>query len=303
MGKKSIIEIKSRIYELYKDDYSILDDNYVNNKTKMRVRHNICGQIFLTRMDSFLCNHRQCMRCFGNVKLTIDDLKSRCLKTHGNDYEIMSDQIKNNKSRIIVHHNVCGNTYDIVAHSFLNLETKCAYCNGTKKQSIEDIKKRCYEMHGDDYIILSENIKNIDSKIHVKHSCGFSWNVKATNFINIGSGCPMCAPKSKGEISIREFLLENKVNFISQKTFDNCVSKNSLYFDFYLPDFNLCIEYDGQQHFKSIPIFGGDNALKLQMKRDKIKNDYCSDNKINLLRIPYWNFKEISDILRLKLFI
>ncbi len=60
---------------------------------------------------------------------------------------------------------------------------------------------------------------------------------------------------------------------------------------------NLCIEYDGEQHYKAFDHFGGKEKLRLTQKRDDIKNNYCKDNCINLLRVPYWELDNIEDIL------
>lgn len=80
-----------------------------------------------------------------------------------------------------------------------------------------------------------------------------------------------------------------------KKTFDGCENINKLYFDFYLPEYNTCIEYDGLQHFKSIEHFGGKKGLKETQKRDKIKDEYCKNNNIRLLRIKY--NEKVSKIL------
>lgn len=61
----------------------------------------------------------------------------------------------------------------------------------------------------------------------------------------------------------------------------------NIHFDFYLPEENICIEFDGEQHFRPIDYFGGENTFKLTQKRDKIKNKYCKNNNIKLLRIKY----------------
>jgi len=72
-----------------------------------------------------------------------------------------------------------------------------------------------------------------------------------------------------------------------QKTFDSCRSVYVLPFDFYLPEQNICIEYDGEQHYKVIKYWGGENGFLMRQKRDKIKTDYCKDNNIKLIRIRY----------------
>ena len=101
-----------------------------------------------------------------------------------------------------------------------------------------------------------------------------------------GCGCPMCNI-SKGEVEIENYLIMNNINYTSQKTFDGCSNKSLLRFDFYLPDHNTCIEYNGRQHYEVVEYFGGiDNFIESQ-KRDKIKEQYCIDNVINLIIIKY----------------
>ena len=99
-------------------------------------------------------------------------------------------------------------------------------------------------------------------------------------------GCPFCK-ESKGEKIIKNFLIDNNISFEQQKKFDDCKYKLKLPFDFYLSELNICIEYDGLQHYKCIKIFGGEKNFNLIKKRDEIKNDYCEKNNINLIRIKY----------------
>ena len=86
-----------------------------------------------------------------------------------------------------------------------------------------------------------------------------------------------------------------KIKYIFQKTFDDCADKSLLPFDFYLPEYHICIEYDGGQHFVPIGLFGGEDKFKKQQFHDNIKTQYCKDNNIRLLRIPY--FKNIEEEL------
>ena len=101
-----------------------------------------------------------------------------------------------------------------------------------------------------------------------------------------GYGCPTCN-LSKGEIEIIRIFKKYSINYISQKKFNGCVDKRKLIFDFYLPDMNICIEYDGKQHFEPIEFFGGENGLKLTQIRDEIKNKFCKNNNILLIRIKH----------------
>lgn len=104
--------------------------------------------------------------------------------------------------------------------------------------------------------------------------------------------------KSKGENKIINFLTKNSIKFISQKRFKDCKNKRPLPFDFYLPDLNLCIEYDGQQHFRAFSKFGGDKALYRTVKNDQIKNKYCKNNNINLERISYKKFDKLENEIK-----
>ena len=85
---------------------------------------------------------------------------------------------------------------------------------------------------------------------------------------------------------------DEKISYKMEYTFNDCKYKKLLRFDFYLPDYNCCIEYDGEQHFKESTFFRED--LKEIQKRDNIKNEYCKQNDIKLIRIPYTDLKRIS---------
>jgi len=96
--------------------------------------------------------------------------------------------------------------------------------------------------------------------------------------------------KSVGESKIAILLSENNIKFIQQQKFDDAIyddTKGQMRFDFYLPDYNRLIEFDGNQHFEAIDFFGGDDQLLTQQQRDEYKNQWCKDNNIPLIRIPY----------------
>ena len=107
----------------------------------------------------------------------------------------------------------------------------------------------------------------------------------------ISCGCA----KSKGEEKIISLLLEMQVPFVTQKRFESCIfpeTNKQLVFDFYLPEQNLLIEYDGEQHFHEIRNDRYD-FQELQ-KRDAFKNNWCFENNIELVRIPYYDFDKLT---------
>ena len=101
---------------------------------------------------------------------------------------------------------------------------------------------------------------------------------------------------SKYEKHIEKILKNNNIFYIKEKTFSDL--RHGLFrFDFYLPDFNCAIEYDGQQHFYQVKTFQKTRKDFLkQQEHDRLKNSYCLAKKITLYRIPYW---EISSILNI----
>jgi hypothetical protein len=117
-----------------------------------------------------------------------------------------------------------------------------------------------------------------------------------------GRGCPRCN-LSKGESKIREFLHKSNIEYIEQKSFDDCINpltKRKLKYDFYIPSRNILIEYDGEQHYR--PAYFG--TYKQTMSdtealacRDQIKTQYARDKKIQLIRIPYTEFNNIETTL------
>lgn len=113
-------------------------------------------------------------------------------------------------------------------------------------------------------------------------------------------GCLRSEAVSIFEVFIFNILKDNFVTYYTEFTFEDCkgVGNKKLRFDFYLPEYNTLIEYDGEQHFKAIEYFGGEERYSILKKHDKIKNEYCKTHKINLVRIPYTLSKDkVRDII------
>lgn len=87
------------------------------------------------------------------------------------------------------------------------------------------------------------------------------------------------------EEQIANYLIYNNILFESEKTFDTCRSKKDelLRFDFYLIDYNILIEADDTQHYLEESKF----YSKEQKERDLLKDKWCTENNIQLIRIPY----------------
>lgn len=175
---------------------------------------------------------------------------------------------------------------------------ECSYEELAKKlrHDINYVKDRIESVNGNKLLNPEDYKDTFTRNLNIQCRCG---NIFTTSFSNYDKysvdTCFSCSCKeSFGEERIRNFLEINKIEFVQEKRFEDCRDKRSLPFDFYLPQYNLIIEFDGQQHYE--PKFGEDNFVRLQ-KHDEIKNQYCKDNHINLLRIPYWEGNNIENII------
>lgn len=102
--------------------------------------------------------------------------------------------------------------------------------------------------------------------------------------------------KSKGEYIIAKILNENNIPFIKQKTFKDCFRikvNGKLHYDFYINN-SFLLEFDGEQHYKSINFFNGEEGFKDLQEKDSFKNNYAKEHNIPLKRIPYWALKELT---------
>ena len=169
---------------------------------------------------------------------------------------------------------------------------KCAGCNKSNNDTFVTMAK---EIHGDKYDYSKVEYVNYETKVCIicpEH--GEFWQTPHGH-LN-GQGCPYCKNSYlENEISI--LLKENKIIYEQEKTFEWLRDKGRLYLDFYLPDYNILIEYNGQQHFKIS--FGQDeNKLIKQKEYGKIKNEWCIKNNITLIRIPYYKkFSNLEELL------
>lgn len=177
----------------------------------------------------------------------------------------------------------------------------CGIEASAKKQMLDKdyVEKYVNSINGNK-LLNKEDYKNRkECNLDILCSCG---NIYTTSFECYIAGVHQCyscsCRESLREKQIRKYLESNNVNFVQEKCFDDCKDKNHLPFDFYLPDYNICIEFDGQHHFR--PVWS-EEQHNTTVAHDKIKNDYCKSHDIDLLRIPYWEGNNIEAILKDKL--
>ena len=151
-------------------------------------------------------------------------------------------------------------------------------------------------IHDNKFIYYKTNYINTKTKVIITCPIHGDFNQTPNSHLQ-GNGCSLCN-ESKGEKNINRFLTENNIVFERQKKFEDCKNIFCLPFDFYIPSLRICIEFDGIQHYKALSYFGGQESFEKTKINDKIKNDYCEDNFINLIRIRYDQIEDIEYILK-----
>jgi protein-arginine kinase activator protein McsA len=153
------------------------------------------------------------------------------------------------------------------------------------ERQFDSFVKKSNNIHNNKWNYSKSIYKNNKTAIEIVCQYHGSFWQRPDNHLQ-GNGCPACK-LSKGEIMIVDILNKLNIKHISQKTFDECKSKYKLRFDFWLPEYNTCIEYDGPQHETAIDFFGGISNLEKNIYHDNIKSLFCINNNINLIRISY----------------
>lgn len=249
----------------------------------------------------------------SNLKSSIQELVIKFNLIHKNrfDYSLIK-QYNNNRERlpILCHEEGHGLFYQRATnHLSGQICPKCANLEKSKNAllSKKELLKRFKKAYPNDlfdytHFIEHCNYQGIEKLITIKCNKPGHVEFEVTPYAHLkGQGCPKCA-STKGELKIQNFLERENIDFIKEKKFDTLMKNTYLRFDFYIEKYNLLIEYDGQQHFSPVK-FGGiteEKATQLFHKaqeRDIIKNKFVAKNNINLLRIPYWDFNNIEDIL------
>ena len=217
-------------------------------------------------------------------KKTTEQFIEEARKIHGSKYDYSKVNYVNNKIKVEI---ICPEhgSFFQTPHNHLSLKRGCSECSGNRKSSTEQFIEKAKKIHGNKYDYSKVNY--IDNKTKVEIICPKHGSFFQTPGGHLqGHGCCYCNT-SRGEKAVENFLIENKIQFNSQKKFSDCRDKYSLPFDFYLPELNIIIEYNGIQHYESVEHFGGEKKLHLQRHHDWLKRKYCKDNNITLITISY----------------
>ena len=245
-----------------------------------------------------------------NRTMSPDEFISKSKEKHGDRYDYSNVNYINNKTPVHIICPIHGDFLQKPANHLLGKD--CPKCGNNKKgqgsMTRDEFILRAKEKHGDKYtydnVIMGKRVH--DDKVLITCPIHGDFLQSPWNHIN-GAGCPECK-ESRGETEIGKLLKLFNVEFKKQHTFNDCVNTKEgdrrckkLLFDFFIPSKNVCIEFDGIQHFEPVMKFGGVEQFNRQLLNDKLKNEYCKKMGIKLIRIPYTKFKNIEQILKTEL--
>ena len=281
--------------------------DFVNPQTTVTVTCPIHNHDFNPRPGDHLYKPSGCPKCVGKLKTTEEFIKL-AQETHSNPdgtpkYNYDDTNYVNKETDVIIHCPIHG-PFEKTPNEHISGKQGCNVCGlmrkGRRKDTQDEFIDKAKKVHGDTY--KYDNVNYLGSKENVYITCPKHGDFPRTPNDHLqGKGCPICR-ESKGEKIIRDYLslTYGKDKLIPQKKFDGCNNEHKgnikcfkYKFDFYLPQLNIIIEYDGEQHFQRIPFFHKtEEDFNERVMDDIHKLNYCMTNSIKLIRISY-NEKDI----------
>ena len=264
--------------KIHGDRYDYSNVDLINCKTKVRI---ICKEHGIFEQTPNGHYNNGCPKCgkFSNTKEFVE----KSIIVHGDKYDYTNVNYINNITPVDIICKEHGSFFQKPSHHLQGCN--CPVCARDKfKLKEQDFVGKSINVHGNKYDYSKVKIEG-GNKIEIlckKHGSFF----QTPDNHQRGKGCPICN-ESHGEKYIRIYFQQRNIKYIKGKEFDDCKYKRNLKFDFYLPEYNMCVEFDGQQHFHVIEHFGGEKSLIGNKIRDDIKNQYCENNNIRLIRIKY----------------
>ena len=276
-------EFIKKAKKVHNDEYDYSLVTYTHNKAKVKI---ICKKhgIFEQTPNSHLLG-RGCNECKNEYRrYTVDEFIDKANILHNFKYSYEKSIYTNYNSKLIVTCPTHGD-FEVTPNNHIGGLVGCKFCNYDKfKLSIDDFISKANLLHNNLYDY--SNVEYINSKTKVVITCPIHGDFEQTPNTHLqGKGCPKCRLKS-------QTILFNKLkdSFPDKLIIYECNSIDWLKpqrFDIYFPEYNIAIEYNGEQHYRPIDAFGGDIGFKNTIDRDDLKRRKCKENNCNLFEIKY----------------
>lgn len=293
MCKKSTTQdFITKAIEIHKTAYDYSKVNYINSKTEVEIICNIHGSFF-QKPEKHILRGQGCVKCAVKIngdkkRKSVDKFIEDANKKHKNLY--IYDKVKYKSAHLQVEieckkHGIFKQKPKV--HLRGSGCPKCSIISSTNKNTkrIDVFIKQANKKHKNLYIYDKVIYKNAHTLVEIECMKHGIFKQKPHNHL-LGNGCPKCN-KSKGEITVENFLTSKDIKFECQKRFQECRFKFCLPFDFYIESHNLLIEYQGIQHYKPIKRFGGKKTFVKRQRNDEIKRNFAKSFGYNLLEIRF----------------
>lgn len=297
-----------RATKIHKGFYSYEKTKYLGWYEKVEITCPIHGSFWQeagTHLSGYGCPKCGYDKTHNSNKGTKEDFIRKAIKKYGDEYDYSLVDYKGCNTPVDI---ICKKhgvfkmtpTYHLSGHRC----PKCVSERMTKLRSstTEEFIKKAKSIHGDKYDY--SKVDYIDRLKPVIIICPLHGSFEQTPNIHLsGCGCPRCK-QTKGEAMIEGFLDKSGIEYIKEYKLPNIslfCDRRYLLADFFLPKGNTIIEYNGQQHYHPVSIFGGEESFLSQQERDITLRQYCLENGIKLIEIPYSERDNIDEILNKEL--
>lgn len=286
-----IVDMKNKVI----NNIKVLEqdnETYENRAIHWKCECLLCGNIFI--VDGRKLRGKDAIRSCGCLKHKPKELLGQ---RFGNLLVIRDTKKRNNdncRNRIWECKCDCGNlTYKTTKQLTEKYNLSCGCINNRIMSNYIDITNEKFGK------LIAIEPTNQRSGSHIvwkcKCDCGNIHYCSSNSLL--GDKCHSCGClKSQGEAKISKILTENNISFIKQKTFETCRFPDTqalAKFDFYV-DNKYLIELDGIQHFEATSGWNTEEQVYKTQQRDQFKNQWCKENNIPLIRIPYTQLKTLT---------
>lgn len=278
------------------DDLSLVHSNLISISFEYDLCSNrkyvfswACGHITEQKLAS-VKKGTNCSLCANNIKRT-SDVFYKLYEKLDNSRVILAVSGFTNKDRCVVQCSICENITETSVEKILqNQKCKCSLNYDSITTVSDDFFVSCNIVHNNRYFYFND-YKNNQSKIKIQcRKCGNIFYQRASAHLHQKQGCPICVNKSINECEIKDWLESYGIEFISEYTINGCrYNKRLLPYDFYIPHYNLLLEYHGVQHFEYVYYFHRNiKGFKKRLSVDEYKRNFAINNNYNILEIPYY---------------
>lgn len=278
-------------------DYSKVE--YINFTTKVCIICPIHGEFYVRPSDHLFCNVG-CKKCTNHHNYTTEEWIEQAKRVHGDKYDYSKVEYVNNKTKVCIVCPIHGEFWQR-PNDHLNKNGCPKCCHKNIRYTTEEWIEQAKRVHGNKYDYTKVKYVNSHTKVCIVCPIHGEFYITPNNHLS-GNGCSKCAkiyPKSKMSLGVKKMLEENNFDFEEEKTFDWLKNKNHLYLDFYIDKYKIGIEVQGEQHFYSIPRFGGKKGLNERKECDLKKYLLCTEHGIKLFYITRqdYNIEEIKQYI------